>query len=318
MKIKAYITGICGFVGSWLAEELLSHGHKVMGAALPDEPVDNLLHVIKKVSIDRYDITNPAACKSHLIKARPDYIFHLAAVSSVGQSFSLGELTFRINVNGTYNIFEAIRSCKWLKKIIHVSSCDVYGPVRPKDLPLKPDKLFNPVSPYAQSKAATEYLARMYIDQYNLPLVIARPFNHTGPRQNANFVIPSFCRQIVKAEKSSGPGQINVGNLAAARDISDVRDIVRGYRLLAEKGKIGNAYHLCSGRAFVISDLLNKLIGFSDIPIKIKRNKKLLRDVDIPILRGSYRLAQKDTGWKPKIKIDTTLRDTLEFWRKCD
>jgi len=282
---------------------------------LPKESDQNLAGICRKVKIDRFDITDPAACKKVLSDARPDYLFHLAAISSVGQSFALAETTFRVNVIGSYNIFEAVRGKGWLKKLVFTSSSDVYGPVRPQDMPLKTDRLFNPVSPYAQSKAAAEYLVRIYLEQYNLPIVVARSFNHTGPRQTLNFAIPSFCRKIVAAERSRGKKPVTVGNLMAKRDISDVRDIVRGYRLLSEKGKIGEVYQLCSGRAYGIGELLNKLIGFTDTTIKVVRDKELFRKTDIPILRGSLGKARKDIGWKPEIAIDKTLKDTLDFWR---
>ncbi len=317
-KIKAYITGICGFAGSWLAEELVAHGYSVRGAALPDESDHNLRSISRKIKIDRFDITDPEACKAALVKARPEYLFHLAAISSVGQSFSIGDLTFRINVIGSHNVFEAVRGRSWIKKVVYVSSSDVYGPVKPQDMPLKPDRLFNPVSPYAQSKAAAEYMSRIYIEHYNLPLVIVRSFNHTGPRQNPNFAIPSFCRKIVTAERARGRKTVAVGNLMAKRDISDVRDIVRGYRMIAQKGKVGNVYQLCSGRAYGIGDLLKRLIASANTPIKVTRDKQLFRKSDIPILRGSYYGTRKDTGWKPEIAIDKTLKDTLDFWRSRD
>jgi GDP-4-dehydro-6-deoxy-D-mannose reductase len=270
--------------------------------------------VARKIRIDRFDITDRAACLKALTKARPDYLFHLAGIASVGQSFSMGELTFRVNVIGSYNIFEAARQCP-PKKIVFVSSSDVYGPVRPKDLPLKPDRLFNPISPYAQSKAAAELMARIYIEQYRVPAVIVRPFNHTGPRQTPNFVVPAFCRKIVAAENSSGKGSMAVGNLGARRDLSDVRDIVRGYWMLAESGTPGEVYHLCSGRAYQIGTLLNKLRAFSDKSIDVKRDKTLFRKADIAILKGSFHKTRKEIGWKPEIPIDTTLKDTLDFWR---
>ncbi|MCP4569685.1 MAG: NAD-dependent epimerase/dehydratase family protein [FCB group bacterium] len=314
-KNKVYITGICGFAGSYLAEELISHGYAVHGAALPKESTANIDHLGRKVKIDRFDITDSDACRKYLRQARPDYLFHLAAIASVGQSFGLGDLTIRVNTFGSHNIFEAIRGRKWLRKLIMVSSSDIYGPVKKGDLPLRPDQLFNPVSPYAQSKAAAEYLARIYIEQYDMPIVIARPFNHTGPRQTPNFVIPAFSRKIIAAARSGGKKKVDVGNISVRRDLSDVRDIVRGYRLLAEKGKIGEAYHLCSGKAYLIGDLLNKLMSFTDIPIKHKRDDRLYRKADIPVLYGSYHKIRKDVGWKPEIKIERTLKDTFDYWK---
>jgi GDP-4-dehydro-6-deoxy-D-mannose reductase len=174
----------------------------------------------------------------------------------------------------------------------------------------------NPVSPYARSKAAAEFLSRTYMEQYQLPVTIVRSFNHSGPRQNPCFVIPAFCRKIVEAERSPRKGIIGVGNLSARRDFSDVRDIVRGYRLLAEKGGDGKAYHLCSGKAYRIGDLLNRLIKLSDTQIKIRRDSALFRKTDIPVLRGSYHSTRVDTGWKPEIEIASTLADTLQYWRE--
>lgn len=284
------------------------------GAALPGESDQHLAAIRKLIKVDRFDITDPAACRKSLAKAKPDYLFHLAAFSSVGQSFAHGEETFRVNVIGTQNILTAFRG-RSVKKIIVVSSAEVYGPVRPQEMPLKPDRLFNPVSPYAQSKAAAEYLAHIYADQYGLPIVFARAFNHTGPRQNLNFAIPSFCRKIVEAERHPRNRQISVGNLSARRDISDVRDIVRGYRLLAERGTAGEVYHLCSGRAYRLGDLLEALLLIAERPIKIKKDKSLLRKADIPILQGDFRTTTKITGWKPKIEIERTLTDTLQYWR---
>ncbi len=314
--IKAYITGICGFAGSWLAEELIGRGYRVRGAALPGESDANVAHLGRAVTIDRFDITDADACRRHIVKARPDYLFHLAAFSSVGQSFARGDLTFRVNVFGTYHILEAVRERQWLKKMVLVSSSDVYGLVKPKDLPLKPNHPVNPVSPYAQTKVAAEYMAQTYADQYGVPIVTVRSFNHSGPRQNPDFVIPAFCRKIVEAERSKRKKTIATGNLSARRDISDVRDIVRGYRLLAEKGTVGKVYHLCRGRSYRIGELLNRLIEISDIHIKVRRDPALYRKTDIPVLQGSFYSTRKEIGWKPNIDIVTTLSDTLRYWRE--
>jgi len=315
-KIKAYITGICGFAGSWLAEELLACGYEVRGTDRPNEDDRNLAPIRRRIKIDRFDITDAEACRKFLAKARPHYLFHLAAAASVRQSFDAPEKTFRINTIGTHHLFEAVRGQKQLKRLLFVSSSDIYGPVRPKDLPLTPRKQPSPVSPYAQSKAAAEYLAHIYIENYDLPIVIVRPFNHSGPRQSPDFVIPAFARKIAIAERAKGKKTVTVGNLTVRRDMSDVRDIVRGYRLLAEKGKIGHTYHLSSGKAYRIGDLLNRLISFATVPIIVKPDPKLYCKRDIPVLRGSFSATTKDTGWKPAIRIETTLADTLDYWRR--
>lgn len=254
------------------------------------------------------------ACQKAIQKSEPDYLFHLAALSSVGQSFAFGEETFRVNVLGTYHLLNAVRERR-IKKIIVVGSADIYGPVTAGEMPLKPDHLFNPVSPYGQSKAAAEYLGRIYCEQYGLPIVFIRAFNHTGPRQNLNFAIPSFCRKIAEVERSGGKKPVTVGNLNVRRDISDVRDIVRGYRLLAENGKPGETFHLCAGKAYLMADLLEMLLAQAIMPIRVKKDKALFRKAEIPVLRGSYAKTTKETGWKPQIKIENTLKDTLDYWR---
>ncbi len=313
--VKAYITGICGFAGSHLARELTDCGYRIRGAALPGESDRFISDISPKIAVDRFNILNPEDCRKALVKYHPDFVFHLAAIASVGLSFSIATETFNINVNGTKNILDAAKNKKWLKRLVFVSSSDIYGSVNPKNLPIKPNTPLNPISPYAQSKVAAEYLVQMYREEFNVPVSVARPFNHTGPGQNPNFVIPSFCRKIVAAEKSNGRKSVGVGNLNARRDISDVRDIVRGYRLIAEKGDDGEIYHLCSGKAFKVGDLLKKLTSFSDIMIRTQKDKNLFRKIDIPVLRGSYYTTRKQLGWKPDISIDQTLRDSLEYWR---
>lgn len=294
----------------------MAHGYRVRGAALPDEPDDNIAAIRRRVKIDRFDITNRDACRTFLTAARPDYLFHLAAIASVGKSFSLAELTIRVNTLGSYHILEAVKGKRWLKKLVFVSSSEVYGPVKADQLPLRPNRPFNPLSPYGQSKVAAEYIARTYIEQCGVPAVIVRPFNHAGPRQSPDFVVAALSRKIAAVEKTRGKKVITVGNLSARRDIADVRDIARGYRLLAEKGRVGEAYHLCTGRAFTIKQLLNKLLAFSDTEINVQRDPALYRISDIPALQGSFDKTRKEVGWKPEIEIQQTLEDTLNFWRR--
>lgn len=312
---KAYITGICGFAGSWLAAELTARGYNVRGAGIPGES-DRLLRPIKSnIRVDRFDITDESACRRVFTRYKPDYVFHLAAIASVGQSFNMAVRTFDINVNGTRNMLAAVKNNSRLRRFVFISSSDVYGPVKSNDLPLNPKQLPNPVSPYAKSKVAAEYLVGLYADQFDLPVSIVRPFNHTGPGQNENFVIPSFCRKVIAAGQPGAKRVIGVGNLNVYRDISDVRDIVRGYRLIAEQGTPGEIYHLCSGKALRIGDILKKLIKSSDIPISIQKDSTLFRKTDIPVLRGSYHKTRADIGWKPEITIDHTLKDCLAYWR---
>jgi len=156
-----------------------------------------------------------------------------------------------------------------------------------------------------------------YTRQYDLPITIARPFNHTGPRQSEQFVIPSFCRQIARIEKKGIKPEILVGNLSARRDLSDVRDIVNGYYRIAQKGKTGEVYQLCSGRSVTIKTMLDKLLRLSSANIKVKINKCRFRKLDIPILKGDYRKAKNKLGWSPSFHLEQTLADSLDYWREC-
>lgn len=283
---------------------------------MPGESDINLKHIPRKIKIDRFDITNPKSSKNILNRAKPDYLFHLAAMASVGNSFKEAEKTFKVNVVGTTNIFDALKNKSWLKKLIFVSSSDVYGLVKTNDLPLKTTQIPNPLNPYSQSKMTGEYVSKIYCSQFGTPIIIVRAFNHTGPRQTPDFAIPAFSSKIAKAEKSTRNGVITVGNLSARRDLSDVRDIVRGYRMIAEKGRAGEIYNLCSGKDYQIGDVLKKLVGLSDKPIRIKKDKKLFRKIDLPVLRGSYYKAKKEISWKPEIPLKVTLKDTLKYWRE--
>jgi len=315
-KLSAFITGIAGFVGSYLAEELLAAGYRVSGGIYGDEPLDNIDPFMNKLDLHPLDILDAGQCATSLKRLRPTYIFHLAAFSSVGQSFKNDRLTYRINFDGTLNMLEAARSEKQLRRFVFVSSSDVYGAFSPIGKTLTETQPFNPSSPYAISKAAAEHVCRFYFRYHGLPVLIARSFNHSGPRQNENFVIPSFARQIAAIEAGIHPPVVNVGDLSAHRDISDVRDIVRGYRLLAEKGRPGEVYQFCSGKATEIRKILESLLKLTPQPIKVKTDKHLLRKTDIPVLRGSNHKVIKELGYEVRYKLKDTLSDTLNYWRE--
>lgn len=315
-KLSVFITGIAGFAGSYLAEELLAAGYRVSGAIYGDEPLDNILSFMHKLDLHPLDILDSGQCAISLKRLRPNFVFHLAAFSSVGQSFKNDRLTYRINFDGTLNMLEAAVGVKQLRRFIYVSSSDIYGTFSPRGKTLTETQPFNPSSPYAISKAAAEHACRFYHRYHELPVLIARSFNHSGPRQNDNFVIPSFAKQIAAIEAGRCQPVIRVGDLSARRDLSDVRDIVHGYRLLAEKGRPGQVYHFCCGKAVAIKSVLDSLLKLTPRPIKVKTDKRLLRKTDIPILRGSNHKAVKELGYKVRYTLKDTLSDTLNDWRE--
>ncbi len=312
----AYITGIAGFAGSYLAEELLSHGWRVAGSVYENESLDNLSGFENKLQLERLDILDADRVHLRLSAVNPDYIFHLAALASVGRSFDLERATYRVNFEGTVNLLQAGRSCTHLKKMLVVCSADTYGTFKPVTKILTESQPLNPISPYGISKAAAEQVALYYYRQYGLPVSVARSFNHSGPRQRDDFVIPSFAKQIAMIESNKQEPVIKVGDLSAKRDLSDVRDIVSGYRLIAEKGKPGRVYQLCSGKAVAIKQVLQTLLSLSKKKIKVVTDPERLRKSDIPILRGSNRKASRELGFKLRYTLRATLSDTLNWWRQ--
>ncbi|MFQ5453812.1 MAG: GDP-mannose 4,6-dehydratase, partial [Candidatus Zixiibacteriota bacterium] len=209
----------------------------------------------------------------------------------------------------------AVRSLKIIEKLVFVSTSECYGKFQPQNKTLTEEQPFNPRSPYAISKAAAEFTCCYYANRFGVPVTIARSFNHCGPRQNVNFAIPSFAQQIARIEKRYSKPIIYVGNLSVKRDLSDVRDIVHGYRLLAEKGKPGRAYHFCSGKAVSIKSILNQLLKMSSCEIEIKIDPSRFRKNDIPIMRGDNSRAVKELGYNSRYHLRTTLKDTIDYWR---
>ncbi len=313
-KKTAFITGIAGFAGSYLAQELLDNDYKVAGALYPRESTQNIEEIKNSLTLVKLDILKPDKCNKIVSKIRPDYIFHLAAMASVGKSFSMERMTYRVNVEGTLNILQAAMNQKKPPKVVYVSSSDCYGIIKPKGITVTEDYPLNPISPYGISKATTEWHCHYYFRQYNLPIVISRSFNHCGPKQAENFVVPDFAHQVAKIELGLKKPTMSVGDLSTKRDLSDVRDIVRGYRLMAEKGEPGRTYQLCSGKAVAISSVLKTLISFSSKKINVKIDKSRFRKNDIPILRGSNKRAVQELGYKTRYKLKESLSDTYKYW----
>jgi GDP-4-dehydro-6-deoxy-D-mannose reductase len=314
--MNALISGIAGFAGSHLAEELLKHEYQVFGTHLPDENLRNLETFKSDVELVELDFNDPRKVPEILRSTKPDYIFHLAALSSVGGSFRDPYGTYVVNFFGTFFMLQAAMKLKNLKKFVLVASSDIYGIVKPEELPLKIDRQLKPVSPYGVSKAACDMMGYQYFMNYEMPVVRVRSFPHSGPRQGPGFVIPDFSNQIAMLEKSPKKKNIiKVGNLDAQRDISDVRDIVTGYRLAAEKGRPGEIYQLCTGQTNAISALLDKLIKMSSVKIETQFDPQLARPTDVPILSGDASRAENELGYARKYSIDDTLKDCLDYYR---
>ena len=290
--MRALVTGARGFVGRWLRAHLEASGDEVADC----EPLD---------------VTDPAAVEAAVRAARPDAVYHLAALTHVRDSWGRPAEFLRVNAMGTLHVLEAVRAAAPGATVLLTSSAEVYGWVKPEQLPLVEDAPLRPVTPYAASKVAAEFLALQAHLGHHLRVLWARAFNHVGPGQAAGFLLPSLARRIVEAERT-GAASIRVGNLGTRRDITDVRDVVRAYRLLVERGEPGAAYNVCSGRDFEVGGLLARLIEASGGDFGVEVDPDLVRPVDIPVLRGDPSRIHATVGWTAEIPLEVSLLDVLE------
>jgi GDP-4-dehydro-6-deoxy-D-mannose reductase len=296
--VRSLITGGRGFVGNWLAEHLRSLGDQV-------------------VAIDQeVDVTNPSALLQAVTEARPDAIYHLAALTHVGQSWDEPLRVLEVNVIGTGALLAAARECGSDPRILVTSSAEVYGAVTDPDrLPLTEESPTAPLTPYAASKLAAEALVAQAFLGHGQHAITVRPFNHIGPGQSPNFAVPALAKRIVEADRRGAP-TIPVGNLSARRDFTDVRDVVRAYRALIEAGTPGEIYNVCSGRDVSIRSIAEGLLALADTSLEFETDPSLVRPVEVPVLRGDPARLGEATGWKPEIPLEETLADVLAYWRQ--
>lgn len=312
--MKALITGITGFVGSHLAEHLLSQGVQVFGAARWRSDRENIAHLENKIKLVECDINDASSVKQMLSEVKPDRIYHLAGQSSVAASWNSPSETINTNVAGQINILEAVRSLDPDIRMHIPGSSEEYGFVEENDLPLTESSQLRPLSPYGVSKVAQDLLGYQYFKSHGLQIVRTRAFNHTGPRHADIFVTSSFAKQAAMIEKGIADPVIRTGNLDAKRDYSDVRDIVRGYVLALEKGEPGDVYNICSGRAVSIKEILDIILSFSSKKISVEQDPSRMRPSDIPVTVGDHSKFSLKTGWKPGIPLEKTLRDIFDYW----
>jgi GDP-4-dehydro-6-deoxy-D-mannose reductase len=297
--VRILVTGSGGFVGRWMMRHLDERGDDGHGM---DAEVD---------------VTDAESLSEAVTKLAPDAICHLAAQTSVGASWRDARETFRVNVMGTVNLIEAALACTERPRVLVVSSSEVYGRVAGEDLPVAEDHPLAPVSPYAASKAAAEMVAIQSWLGSGLEILRARPFNHTGPGQRPDFVVPALAKQVAEAA-IAGARVIRTGNLEPRRDISDVRDVVGAYRLLLEHGAPGQVYNVCSGASHSVNEIAETLISLAGAALDIEIDPERVRAVDIPEMRGDPTRLRSVTGWRPTIPLRTTLSDVLDYWRAPD
>jgi GDP-4-dehydro-6-deoxy-D-mannose reductase len=309
--MKSLIVGITSCSGSYLAEHLLMKNFKVLGTKRKTSSLNNIRHILDKIKLFDIDFNDRESIAGVLEQSKPHYIFFLAAAN---QFYNLEDI-YKTNVEGTINFFEALIKISCKTRIVLVSSSAVYG-VRTDYYPLKETDKLLPSSHYGLSKVFQETIASHYSRNYDLDVVIARPFNFTGPREYPSYVCSDFAKQIVDIEKGKKEPIIKVGNLENKRDFTDVRDIVKGYELLAVRGIRGEVYNLCSGRVFSIKQILDKLLSMSTVDIKIRVEPNKIKEMKTNIQVGDNSKIFSLCGWKPQIPLEKTLENILNYYRK--
>jgi GDP-4-dehydro-6-deoxy-D-mannose reductase len=312
--VRALITGISGFVGSHLAEYLLNSTEWGVAGTVYG-PVDNVAHLKDRLTLYPVELSRATVVRDILQATRPDYIFHLAAQPSPAVSRHDPWFTLENNIRIQLNILEAVVQTGLASRVLVVGSGDEYGLVMPHDLPIDEETPLRPTTPYAVSKIAQDYLGLQYFLLHKVPTIRVRPFNHLGPRQSKGFVAPDFASQIAEIEAGLHPPEISVGALDVSRDLSDVRDIVRGYYLALTQGEPGEVYNLGSEQERTTRALLEALISLTKLDVRIVQDPERLRPSEVARVVADCRKLRARTGWRAKIPFEQSLRDLLDYWR---
>ncbi len=305
------VTGAAGFAGSHLLDLLARDPNDLVAWNRPGERPGAETASTRWQTVDLLD---RAAVHRTIAALRPDVVYHCAGAAHVGSSWSHSESTFAVNVRGTHHLIDALRRARVRAKVVMVSSAMVY---RPADEALTEEHPLVPSSPYGLSKLAQELLGVHALDD-GLAVMIARSFNHFGPRQAEAFVASRSARQIAEIEARRREPEIAVGNLRARRDLTDVRDTVRAYKALLEGGSPGRPYNVCTGRALSIRDLLDLLIARANVPVRVRVDPARYQPNDLPLVLGDPARIREEIGWTPVIPIERTADDLLEYWRKLE
>lgn len=301
--MKALITGSEGFVGKYLRAELEAHGYDVTGLDLAPGEKTVAVNLLEAEKVDAL-----------LKEMQPEVIFHLAGQANVGLSWKKPAMTMEINLVAAVNLMEAARKYCPGCAIVLVGSSDEYGNLKEKGQLVSEETPLQPVTPYAISKIAQEQTGQAYAKAYGMKICMTRSFNHGGAGQKPGFMIPDFAQGIVKVERGEADA-VCVGNLSSKRDFTHVKDIVRAYRLIAEKGKAGEIYNVGSGKTYSAQEVLDRLIAMAKVPVAVKQDPARMRPSDTPVICCDHSKLTRDTGWEPEIPLDEILKDTLEWYR---
>lgn len=310
--MRIFITGATGFAGSHLVSNLVAAGHEVFSLvhqATSHQPLLQHKNVHQIVG----DLLDVASLTTAVSQVQPDTVYHLAGQAYPALSWQKPGLTLAVNSVGTANLLQAVVQYG-RPRVLIVTSAEIYGEIQPADLPITEQTEPNPNHPYGISKWTAGLLVPLYWARYQLPVVEARPFNHIGPHQALGFVVPDFASQLAAICAGQRANRMMVGNLEAMRDFTDVRDVVRAYELLAEKGQPGETYLICSGKPVKIQTILEKLIEIAGVEVMVENDPDRMRPSDTPCLYGSYAKLEAQTGWQPQFDLTQSLVDILDDW----
>jgi len=316
--MRALVTGISGFVGGHLAEHLRESGDLVVGLSRSGRWPAGLAHLAEGARIERCDLASvdPGELAGLIGRKQPEVIYHLAAQANPQASVADPRGTWALNLGGTLTLLEAARASGLKPRVVLVGSGVCYGNPAPEHLPVSESCPLRPNNPYSASKAAADLLGVQHFLAHGTDVVMARPFNHAGPRQSSTYVLGALARQVAEVEAGRAP-RVEVGNLDIVRDFTDVRDVVRAYRLLATRGDAGEIYNLGSGRGTRLADALETLRRLARVPIEVHVDPARVRPVDQPLLVADASKLRAATGWEPRFSIEQTLADMLDDWRRA-
>lgn len=308
---KGLVIGAAGFVGAYLLKELNKNNIEAYATKLPFEKLES-----EDVKVYDLDILDKEAVANLLFEIQPDYIFHLAAQSSVGLAWKNPTLTVDVNIKGAINVMDAVRELFYKPKLLLIGSGEEYGYIREGETPIVEENALRPGNIYAATKVCQNMIGNIYSKAYDMDVFMVRAFNHIGPGQAPLFVVSDFCKQVAEIEKGLREPVMMVGNLGAKRDFTDVRDVVRAYVALVQTGVAGETYNVGSGNAQEIRSILDKIVSLSEADIKVEVDPNKIRPVDVPIIEADITKLNELTGWKPQIPLEQTLKETLDYWRE--
>ncbi len=316
--MKALITGTGGFVGRHLAHHLLrNHGFDCVGTTFlePDRYPHLSDLAAEGLHLQHVELTDLDSVKKLLKETKPDQIYHLAAQAFVPESFENPWYTLSNNIQSQLNILHSVLELDLDTRVLVVASSEIYGIVKPEEMPIDEDQPLRPTNPYSVSKVTQDMLGLQYYLSHHVDTIRVRPFNQIGPGQSPRFVAPAFASQIAAIEKGDQEPVLSVGNLIAQRDFTDVRDMVNAYQMVMKQGESGEVYNIGSGEAHSIQELLDILLDLTDAPIRVETDSSRMRPVEVPIITCDYSKINKVTGWKPDITFKQSLADVLDDWR---